>query len=58
MKLPQLHIRDLFWLVLVVALGLGWFADRRVLVQHILGLQKHVDANPDKRFIRIHAWPY
>src|SRR4051812_44131390 len=25
MKLPQLHIRDLFWLVLVVALGLGWW---------------------------------
>jgi hypothetical protein len=24
MKLPQLSLRDLFWLVLVVGMGLGW----------------------------------
>ena len=27
MKLPQLHLRDLFWLVLVVALAVGWWID-------------------------------
>ena len=31
MKLPQLHLRDLFWLTLVVALGLGWWVDHRLL---------------------------
>lgn len=25
MKLPQLHLRDLFWLVLVAAVGCGWW---------------------------------
>ena len=29
MKLPQLHLGDLFWLVLVVALGLGWWIEHR-----------------------------
>ena len=29
MKLPQLHVRDLFWLVCVVAMGCGWWLDRR-----------------------------
>lgn len=27
MALPKLNLRDLFWLVVVVALGLGWTAD-------------------------------
>ncbi len=25
MKLPKLHLRDLFWLVAFVAMGLGWW---------------------------------
>jgi hypothetical protein len=29
MKLPKLHLRDLFWLVLVCALGVGWWVDHR-----------------------------
>jgi hypothetical protein len=28
MKLPKLHLRDLFWLVLVCALGCGWWLER------------------------------
>ena len=28
MKLPQLSLRELFWLVLVCALALGWWLDR------------------------------
>lgn len=29
MKLPQLSLRELFWLVLVCALALGWWLERR-----------------------------
>jgi hypothetical protein len=25
MTLPKLNLRDLFWLVVVVAMGLGWY---------------------------------
>ena len=46
MKLPQLHIRDLFWLVTVVALLCGWWFQqgqvaeaRRQLGQAQLGQQ-------------------
>ena len=28
MKLPQLSLRDLFWLVLVVGMGCAWWVDR------------------------------
>ena len=28
MKLPRFSLRDLFWLVLVAAMGLGWWVDR------------------------------
>lgn len=27
-KLPQLTLRDLFWLVALVAMGCGWWMDR------------------------------
>ena len=32
MKLPQLSLRDLFWLVLVCALAVGWWVNRRQLL--------------------------
>jgi hypothetical protein len=32
MKLPQLTLRDLFWLVLVIALSLGWWLDRKAII--------------------------
>ena len=35
MKRPQLSLRDLFWLVLVCALMVGWSVDRTRLVQLI-----------------------
>jgi hypothetical protein len=28
MKLPQLYLRDLFWLVALVAMGCGWWVER------------------------------
>jgi len=31
MKLPQLTLRDLFWLVLVLGMALGWWLDRGML---------------------------
>ena len=31
MKLPQLTLRDLFWLVLVCALGCAWWVEHRRL---------------------------
>ena len=27
MKLPQLHLRDLFWLMALVAMGCGWWLE-------------------------------
>jgi hypothetical protein len=33
MNLPNLNLRDLFWLVVVVAMGLGWWAERRPLAE-------------------------
>ena len=33
MKLPQVTLRELFWLVLIVALALGWWVDRSRPVQ-------------------------
>jgi hypothetical protein len=29
MKLPQFHLRDLFWLLLVSALAAGWWRERQ-----------------------------
>jgi hypothetical protein len=35
MTLPQLSLRDLFWLVLMAALGLGWWVDHQRPVPQI-----------------------
>ena len=32
MKLPQLTLRDRFWLVALVAMGCGWWVDHQQLV--------------------------
>ncbi len=35
MKIPQLHIRDLFWLVALVAVSCGWWVDHtRTSIAH------------------------
>jgi len=31
MKLPQLSLRDLFWLLLVVAMGCAWWLDHQIM---------------------------
>ncbi len=33
---PQLTLRDLFWMVLVVAMGCGWFVDTRFVLPNLL----------------------
>lgn len=35
MKLPKLSLRDLFWLMLVCALAVGWWVDRSQLATPI-----------------------
>jgi len=35
MKLNQLHVRDLFWLVLVAGLILGWWLDHHRLAPYV-----------------------
>mgnify|MGYP001049340994 CR=1 FL=1 len=55
MKLPQLHLRDLFWLVLVSALAVGWWVERTRLLAEIdrldlasyLDKQTNIDGYPD-----------
>ena len=37
MKLPQLALRELFWLILVCALALGWWLDQHrlwLMIEH------------------------
>ena len=47
MKLPQLHLRDLFWLVLVCGLVLGWWLERSSLIAENEGFRE--------RYLRL--WP-
>lgn len=39
MKRPRLHLRDLFWLVLVVALGLGWWLEHQRQITQLAELR-------------------
>jgi hypothetical protein len=39
MKLPQLILRDLFWLVLVCALAVGWWVEHSSLRAQLKGVQ-------------------
>jgi len=43
MKLPQLTLRDLFWLVLVVAMGCAWGLDHRQAQQLIEQLRDRLE---------------
>ena len=39
MKRPSFHLRDLFWLVLVVGMGLGWWLDQARIRREVQRLQ-------------------
>jgi multidrug resistance efflux pump len=39
MKRPTFHLRDVFWLVLVVAFGLGWWMDHDRIRREVQQLQ-------------------
>jgi hypothetical protein len=43
MKLPQFTLRDLFWLVLVSAMAVGWWADRLSLVKTEVKLLNEIE---------------
>jgi hypothetical protein len=43
MKLPQLTLRDLFWLVLVAALICGWWLDHRRIDQGLIDSQNSLE---------------
>jgi hypothetical protein len=45
MKLPQLSLRDLFWLVLVAAMGLGWWLRDGKLKAEIEQLSDQLKSN-------------
>ena len=44
-KLPQLTLRDLFWLVALVAMGCGWWGERERLRHRISELEKPNDVS-------------
>ena len=41
-------IRDLLWLTVVVALGVGWWVDRRVQSARMTGLTDYVEVIEDE----------
>jgi hypothetical protein len=59
--MKKLTLRDLFWLVLVVAMGLGWLADRNQLDRRnkdLLELMEPFREQHLKDMQRmIHHWP-
>jgi hypothetical protein len=40
MKLPRFTLRDLFWLVLVVGMGCGWWVERQSLTGDVRRLHE------------------
>jgi hypothetical protein len=42
MNLPKLNLRDLFWLIVVVAMGLGWWMERRTTVAASMELRQQI----------------
>jgi hypothetical protein len=58
MTLPKLNLRELFWLVIVVAMGLGWWKTGESLrVEHSMRI--HAEANRDgfaKEAARMAEW--
>jgi hypothetical protein len=58
MKLPQVSLRDLFWLVLVCAMGCGWWIDRQlVIAPYAKRVQEWATtANQMAFFIEQHGW--
>ena len=50
MKLPQLHIRDFFWLVLVCELAVGWCVERQKLrakIDKLEGIERIITVIPN-----------
>ena len=45
MALPKLNLRDLFWLIVIVAMGVAWLLDRQLLQSQIDELNEPSLAN-------------
>ena len=45
MVLPKLNTRDLFWLIVIVAMGVAWLLDRQLLQSQIDELNEPSLAN-------------
>jgi hypothetical protein len=43
MTLPKVHLRDFFWLAVVVALGVGWYLDHAKARRKIEELQAQME---------------
>ena len=50
MKLPQLHLRDLFWLVALVGMGCGWWVDRQQTSRTMIKVERfrNLEATADR----------
>lgn len=56
MKRSRFSLRDVFWLVLVVALVLGWWLNRKQLVDDNLRLGRQNQAAIEQARIAAHDW--
>jgi hypothetical protein len=54
MALPKLNLRDLFWLAVVVAMGLGWWVDRREQQRRMDAQERRVLAEQREFEKRLH----
>ena len=48
MKLPRFNLRELFWITLVVAMGLGWFGHWGMMVRQNLLMQQNLEREQAK----------
>jgi hypothetical protein len=55
MKLPQLSLRDLFWLVLVCAMGFGWLMDHAQMAKWFERVATHQRWQIDQQEKKIEA---
>lgn len=57
MKLRHFTLRDLFWLVLVAAIGSGWWIERRQQEERIIKLKTKLRVMEIERRIPIYCYP-
>lgn len=53
MKLPQIHLRDLFWVVLLCAFAVAWWLDRWQLANEVSRLSIREKFAPEGRITAV-----